>query len=740
MRIPTAFATTVLFAVAPLSPAGAAVDPAEAAAAIDTSACELVALDLPADLPTSFTVTLPIDGVDAALVLHRRSVRSPDFVALVEREGGVIEPVAPPLPRTYRGEVYLQGHPDTSDAIVAASLTGDGLYAYLRLPGDRVYGIQPLAELMDGVPPQVHVVYREADNLPSEATCGVTEPSAAPPANDGPLFGTAKEICEIAYDADVEFYNQNGSSVTSTITDIENVQNAVEAIYEDDLDITYAITAVLVRTAEPDPYDSTDPGTLLNQFRTHWNNNHKDIKRDITHLMTGKNIDGSVIGIASLSVVCKSGYGLSQSKFTGNFTSRVGLTAHELGHNWGSGHCSGSGCFIMCPSLGGCGPVTLFGNFAITSINAYKATVNCLENDAGPLPLPFFDQFAVPTLEPSYWSANDSADDVLTSGQNEPSSPYALRLESSGGGANQQGEVTSVPLALLGEVGATLSYHCQHVGVESGESLVVEYLDVNQAWVEVDRVVSDGVDESDFELRSFLLGADAQHDQFRVRFRVEGNSTNDDWFIDDITVGPPPPGPPSITSITPSDVQILFGDTLQVQGDNFETPSLSITVGGIPLIPFFEYFVIDNSRVDIKPPSLPALGASDVVVTNSEGFTPPFPINVVPSSPPRLIGPPWIVNTQTLNLQWGGQPGDLAFLLVGLSNNTLPFNGQSLLDFLFLVPVAPLDANGLGGFTAPFDGAPAGAILYHQLLTVPPPGTNPSQAQVSNVFALLVLI
>jgi len=103
--------------------------------------------------------------------------------------------------------------------------------------------------------------------------------------------------------------------------------------------------------------------------------------------MTGKNLDGSVIGVAWLAVICNSsnGYGLSQSRFTSNMTNRVGLTAHEVGHNWNADHCDGDGdCYIMCSALGGCaGDVTRFGSRSIGSITSYRDTRGCL-SQSGP--------------------------------------------------------------------------------------------------------------------------------------------------------------------------------------------------------------------------------------------------------------------------------------------------------------------------------------------------------------------
>ncbi|MFQ5806245.1 MAG: immunoglobulin domain-containing protein, partial [Phycisphaerae bacterium] len=106
------------------------------------------------------------------------------------------------------------------------------------------------------------------------------------------------------------------------------------------------------------------------------------VLRDVAHLMTGKDLNGGVIGIAWLGVICNTsqGYGLSQSRFTGNFTNRVGLTAHEVGHNWDAVHCDGDGdCFIMCSGLGGCAHnVTRFGSRSIGDIVPFRNTRPCL--------------------------------------------------------------------------------------------------------------------------------------------------------------------------------------------------------------------------------------------------------------------------------------------------------------------------------------------------------------------------
>jgi hypothetical protein len=107
---------------------------------------------------------------------------------------------------------------------------------------------------------------------------------------------------EIAFDADFEFYQFNGSSVNNTVSDIEAVMNSVETIYMAQASISYIVTQIVVRSSPADPYTTSVPGSLLDQFRAYWNDQHYYVIRDVAHLMTGRDMEGTVIGIAWLSV------------------------------------------------------------------------------------------------------------------------------------------------------------------------------------------------------------------------------------------------------------------------------------------------------------------------------------------------------------------------------------------------------------------------------------------------------
>lgn len=371
--------------------------------ALDVGAFSIQSITLPDELGTNVTFDVVLDGQEYTLALHPWSIRSEEhYQVLAQGEDGGYTPVDVGPSHLWRG--LAVGVPGSR---VSADLRHGQVDALVRL-GDAtaVWAIQPLTVVDPGADAADHVIYSSRDGIDRGLGCGGALLSHGGPADapaDPGYAGSGDKVCQIACDADFEFYGKNGSSVANTEADIANIIDRVENIYQPDAGIVYLITTIIVRTAEPDPYTSTSPGTLLNQFQSHWNSNQGGIVRDVAHLFTGKNINGGVIGIAYLSVICSlnSAYGLSESKFTSNLSFRTGLTAHELGHNWSAQHCDGQGdCWIMCSGIGGCaGSVTKFGNSAKNSITNKKNAVGCLSN-AVPPPPPTLSSLSPATVSP----------------------------------------------------------------------------------------------------------------------------------------------------------------------------------------------------------------------------------------------------------------------------------------------------------------------------------------------------
>jgi plastocyanin len=158
------------------------------------------------------------------------------------------------------------------------------------------------------------------------------------------------------------------------------VINNVNQQYESQVLLRHEITTIIIRDNSNDPYTSSDAGTLLNQFRTEWNNNQGGIQRDVAHLFTGKNT-GSTIGIAWLGVVCytSQAYSLVQSDCCGSLGCTTDLSAHELGHNWNADHQNSPSFNTMYPSIQ-C--ANYFIQASIDEISSYANAVWCLTNGA----------------------------------------------------------------------------------------------------------------------------------------------------------------------------------------------------------------------------------------------------------------------------------------------------------------------------------------------------------------------
>ena len=154
--------------------------------------------------------------------------------------------------------------------------------------------------------------------------------------------------------------------------------NQVDGIYRTQLSVSLQVIYQHAWDTADDPYTSTAPSTLLGEFRSYWTANFSSQPYDLAHMWTGKDMDGSTIGIAYVGVVCSArsfSFGISQ-RYTASPGKYI-LTAHEIGHNFGASHpdqatpvptgCSNT---IMNSSLG---TGTDFCQYSQTEITSYTA-------------------------------------------------------------------------------------------------------------------------------------------------------------------------------------------------------------------------------------------------------------------------------------------------------------------------------------------------------------------------------
>lgn len=355
-------------------------------------------------------VAVTLNGNARVLELYPHSLRSENFRVVVEDAPGVSHDVLPPPVRTYRGGVM-----DDVTSQVAASVIDGKVHAIIR-GRDGAWVVEPVAEKINGSPADLHAVFRISDVAAHNGTCGVDAGIRAVTAqiNANDLQGTSSQLgtggrTQIAFDCDNEYYVANGSSIERTINDVELIMNQVGLIYlgEFSPDICYVNEGVKVRVFNPDPYFSTDSDTILCEFVDEWEANPPFSAFDVAHLMTGKDMDGTTIGIAFVGVVCGDtnftncdgpaqplNFGLSQTFFSNNLAARTALTAHELGHNFNACHCNQTTCVgAGNPADADCGIMwsfaspqqsTLqFGSRSTTSMNNHRNSRTCLDGCTG---------------------------------------------------------------------------------------------------------------------------------------------------------------------------------------------------------------------------------------------------------------------------------------------------------------------------------------------------------------------
>jgi hypothetical protein len=171
--------------------------------------------------------------------------------------------------------------------------------------------------------------------------------------------GAPCRIVTLAIDTDYETTTGINGNPAAAADYLTRLVAAVSVIYQRDLNVNLQIPYMRLWTTPEDPWDQTEMGAQLGQFRDHWASQMRGVRRSLSHFLTFRGLGG---GVAWLSVVCNYdwGFGLSsgvgggfpyplRDRNDGNWP--IFVTAHELGHNFGSGHTHDS----YDPVIDGCG-------------------------------------------------------------------------------------------------------------------------------------------------------------------------------------------------------------------------------------------------------------------------------------------------------------------------------------------------------------------------------------------------
>ena len=208
-------------------------------------------------------------------------------------------------------------------------------------------------------------------DLPSQASYGFSEELS-----EGELH-----VATIAIEMDDALYARLGS-LAAVNNYLAQLMAYNSAIYEEEANTQLQIGDVILYSSDPYPF-TNDSGTRLAAVSDYWRENGANVDRTLLMHLSAEVNNG---GIASLNSLCSLGGGYSVSGVDGlgpsgeqsiNWDGFV--TAHELGHNFGSPHthCYGGlegnsshidGCYVDLENTSACyqGAATLPGLGALT--------------------------------------------------------------------------------------------------------------------------------------------------------------------------------------------------------------------------------------------------------------------------------------------------------------------------------------------------------------------------------------
>jgi MYXO-CTERM domain-containing protein len=297
----------------------------------------------------------------------------------------------------YRGE--LAGKPGSWARIVIANGAPSGMF----WDGTEMYAIEaPGDSLVNSNAP---VIFRLSDVqvAPGAMSCGSAPMAMTAMTGTQALDGLVGELgikaeAEGAIDeislgviGDFEFTNARGGDAAAAAA-ITTRLNNVDGIFSSQLGIQITVNTIeTFSNAAADPFtDETDASLLLDEVSDYRSATPAQNSNGLTHLYTGKDLDGTTVGIAYTGALCSNFFGTGLSEGNGSATFDSLVAAHEIGHNFGAPHDgeAGSACesevgdWLMSPRLNGS---DTFSQCSINEMSDDIAIASCIT------PLPAVD-------------------------------------------------------------------------------------------------------------------------------------------------------------------------------------------------------------------------------------------------------------------------------------------------------------------------------------------------------------
>ncbi len=264
--------------------------------------------------------------------------------------------------------------------------------------GDELYLVDSAAVLGDDARAGETIIFKLSDaQFDSDAPfCGkeplrsgkdayaalVTELKNSPIIMQAAGASTRLEVSALA---DSLFRNRYSSVQTAREAVLVRLNN-VDGIFSSQLGVEIQVPTTNIDDALTSQLPATtDANTLVSELGSLRERTSLLRARGLTHLFTGRDLDGTTVGIAYTDSLCHRRYGAGLTQTSGNSTIDSLITAHEIGHNFGAPHdgdpekqCASTpqGQYLMSPSVNA--GATTFSQCSVNVILPRMQAATCL--------------------------------------------------------------------------------------------------------------------------------------------------------------------------------------------------------------------------------------------------------------------------------------------------------------------------------------------------------------------------